>query len=226
MLNPKYFPRVDDIVQVDFPGDAAMGGKIYGAWVNTVDIPDVTLVLGENQGLAGLPTVGSLARIRFYDKDGLYALNGEVAGTGEEPLAFSVRVVDARRVQRRESFRWPVEVPVLYTLRRENDARDWDEFQPGEWRRVYSMDISAGGIRLKLPECVPKETAILLEIELPSGTVRAEGSVVRVRPLSNATTVYGEGCVAGIAFKDISKTAQDTIVRYLFKEQIKSRSGV
>lgn len=226
MLGTRNLPKVDEIVQVEVPSWSGPEGRVLGAWVTGIDIPNISLYLGEEGGQREIPS-GALVIIRFFNREGFYALTGIVTGHGEEARSLVVTVKEVSRIQRRRNFRWPVEAPMRYAVREKDDAREWDEFLPEEWRPATTIDISAGGVRARLPEDVPRGAILLLEINLPSAAVRAEGRVVRVRPLSNVTRYGSEaGCIVGVEFTSITQAAEDEIVRFLYKEQMKAKSNV
>jgi hypothetical protein len=94
----------------------------------------------------------------------------------------------------------------------------WDDHADIEPRRV---NISGGGLRIKLPDQLSSGTLINLDIFLPSPSLKpviAVGSVIRATEvLLNLETV--PSYVTAIKFLQITENDQERIISYIFNEQ-------
>lgn len=94
----------------------------------------------------------------------------------------------------------------------------WDNMPDIEPRRV---NMSGGGLRIKLPEELSSGTLINLDIFMPSLTLKpviAVGSVIRATEvLLNLETV--PSYVTAIKFLHITENDQERIISYIFNEQ-------
>ena len=145
--------------------------------------------------------------------DALYVVPCEVAATVLEPQARLVLapVGPWERMQRREHCRVPVTlVPEeLLLLPADGDP------QP---LRGTIVDLSAGGIRLRLAQQLRPGDRLAVRFALP-GTVQPVGVVAvvrRVAPVEHADPPrWDHGC----QFERLDRRTEDTIVRFVFQRQ-------
>lgn len=126
---------------------------------------------------------------------------------------------ESKRTQRRNDVR--VEV-----LRRAKLRMIGSRGSLGDALEGTTVDVSAGGVRLSLPESVPPQTEVEVELDLPEvGTVRADGQVVRwgeiVRP-GSASRFW-----VAVEFTRVDAAVRRELTKFVFnvqREQI--RKGV
>lgn len=95
-----------------------------------------------------------------------------------------------------------------------------DEPRP-EWITGETVNLSGGGLGLRVPNCINEGQAVELELQLPgnpSATIRAVGRVVYVKRPDGATLPVGRHHL-GIAFTGIHDSDREVLVRYTFRLQ-------
>ena len=148
--------------------------------------------------------------------------------------------VSLRRIQRRQFARVDVSTQIDYALFR--TSFDWSNWPDGiEWRRSRSIDISGGGVLMKVIDEVPAKALLLLKIEL----MREAGLPETILGLWCRQCTREESLCCGVRFllsselnrfvdkralgrlpvelKAFDAPAQDRLVMYLFHKQIELR---
>jgi cellulose synthase (UDP-forming) len=116
-------------------------------------------------------------------------------------------------VQRRESFRIPDAVPVLYRYR--NGAKD-------VLRLSVAEDLTRKGLSLLSIDRIPEGQELTMKIVLPATNIVVKGILVQGKSAAaNGHTVSR----AGFALTEIAKDDQDTLVRYLHESAVSKFLG-
>lgn len=121
------------------------------------------------------------------------------------------------RVQQRRFVRLPVSLPVQYAPADGNQKPSFNE--------SFTVDLSAGGMKLALKEQYQRGTVLLLRFQLEIwGRVEdfeVRGKVVRVevREQDKKSRVYQ----AGIEFLDLPNKSQDKIMAYIFAKMAEQK---
>lgn len=84
-----------------------------------------------------------------------------------------------------------------------------------EARSGTTGNLGAGGLLARLPERLDVGTLLLLDLELPPGKVRAEGTVVRAEEPGAAGSLLQPATEHGIQFSWIAPTTAPTLERFL-----------
>jgi len=155
---------------------------------------------------------GSEVEIRFFDSGASFVFTTFCWGkTSEFILLYRLAPPqDIRRIQQRQFVRWPTTIEVLFAFPPEKNRR------PG-YKKGTAIDISGGGMKLKVDEPVPEGASLLCKFFLPSKKGAKEisvvGKVIRLWTIETGRTVTYN---AALEFTDISRTQQDYIVNYIF----------
>jgi len=155
---------------------------------------------------------GIEAEIKFFGKDASFVFTTLCHGKTSDsiPLYRLAPPQDIRRIQQRRFVRWPTAIEVFYALPPEKNRR------PG-YKKGTAVDISGGGMKLKVGEPVPEGASLLLKFSLPSKKETKEISVVgKVIRLWTIETGSKATYHAALEFTDISRTQQDYIINYIF----------
>lgn len=145
-----------------------------------------------------------------------------------------------RRVQRRQFVRLELSMPVDYAVLT-SSALAGENPEPLQWVHTRSVDISAGGILIGVPEPVDEEALVVLRMSdlTPAGVPAMVVGIVR------RTDQKNERCVAGIEFllsenlplfipesllevlpaqvREFTEGQQDRLSNHLFERQIDLR---
>lgn len=117
---------------------------------------------------------------------------------------------EVQRIQRREHVRVEVTVPVA--VRMPNGE------QKAPVVSGYTADLSAGGVRLNLPQALPSGPDVVLELNLPgTRTLVCEARVVRSGESESARGP--KRYWASAQFKGLSGAAQKDLTKFVFDVQ-------
>ena len=145
--------------------------------------------------------------------DGLRRMSAYVLGRRDGPkpgLVLTWPEVD-ERVQRRDNVRVSVMFPVYV---RPVDAKG----KVGTRINGTAVDLSAGGVRIVLPDPLWEGLTVELAMQIPEmGERMAAGKVIRATENANAglAALYA----AGVQFTDISEIVRRDITRFVFNTQ-------
>ena len=117
---------------------------------------------------------------------------------------------EAKRMERRSFYRLLITIPLV-------SAEVVAARGAGEPVEALIVDISGGGVRLRIDKSLPDGTRLQLVFVLNGQRLRLNAEVVHVSTLERrgATARYEAQC----AFVDISVAEQDLIVRFIFEKQ-------
>ncbi|HEX6988639.1 MAG TPA: PilZ domain-containing protein, partial [Bacillota bacterium] len=187
-----------------------------GAWETTVvrDVTEHVVAVATPKAYRGR---GGMARgqrwtIRYFDEFGEYRFGAPVLRVEGPPAFLAWLELPARveEIQRRSHVRLMVNLPV----------RLWEEAAKDAHARVTAgetVDLSAGGVQVRLNAPPPVAGVYGIEIGLPDGVVALRTRLVRVveraLPDGRVQRAYG------FTFVDPEAGLQDRIVRFIFAEQ-------
>lgn len=139
--------------------------------------------------------------LHYHDEGGIYLLLAKVVESeGSGRVTVSVKGLEEH--QRRRDTRKKVAIPARYRLQREGELA----LSLYEWQNSATVDISRGGVLLRVDESIQPGDNLELELDLGSGMVKAEGRVTRVE--SEKTSGVP---LAGIRFTNIRPQEQEAI---------------
>ncbi|HEX6988731.1 MAG TPA: PilZ domain-containing protein, partial [Bacillota bacterium] len=205
-----------------------------GAWETAV-VRDVTERLvavtapKAYRGRAGMAR-GQRWTVRYFDELGEYRFGAPVLQVEGPPAFLAWLELPARieEIQRRSHVRLVVNLPVRLWEDAAKDARAPEPQPagpaagrpPADGRRVAAgetVDLSAGGVQVRLSGPPPVASVYGIEIGLPDGVVTLRTRLVRVveraLPDGRVQRAYG------FTFVDPEAGLQDRIVRFIFAEQ-------
>jgi c-di-GMP-binding flagellar brake protein YcgR len=152
--------------------------------------------------------------------DGLRFFTTKVRSIDHISYGGSLRLawpVEGTRVQRREHVR----------IRAVKGAEVW--YREEESRKLkrlkgFTTDISAGGVRVRVPEALPDETQVELELDIPvPGARTLHGRVVRSGIIGKEKKP--EAYWLGIEFVGVGQVLRKALTQYVFdleREQIRT----
>ncbi|MCL2766087.1 MAG: flagellar brake domain-containing protein [Peptococcaceae bacterium] len=155
--------------------------------------------------------------IYFIEGEARYHFTTKVIRKIKEniPMYVLKMPVEYERVQLREFFRVPLSIPVNYAVLTKNKEQ-W------EFAQSYSLDFSAGGIRLFSKKGLSRGDRLVLEFTLPfkstSEYFRVLGVVVRVWDAEDSKKNQ-----VAVRFTSVNQGQVDKITRYLFSVMMKDR---
>ncbi|MCL6588499.1 MAG: PilZ domain-containing protein [Firmicutes bacterium] len=161
---------------------------------------------------------GQLIKVVLPKPDARYEFQAIVLGQNhaEPDLPASEltveRISEINRHQRRSNVRLAIKVPVelLYFYRQGIPVASYT---------VYSIDLSAGGVRIEIPEEFPIYTHYRVAIILPEEEVHVSAVLIRIGPLSRTEQGVPNTYWASLRFFNISETKQQKILKFIYKQQ-------
>lgn len=118
-------------------------------------------------------------------------------------------------IQRRSFFR----VGVVNSVQYKNITNiPKEDFENIPFKEALMVDLSGGGIKLKLKEKVNKDDLFLINIKIKQKEFLLQGDIVRIEETSDNERL------CGIRFLDITEAQSDMIIGELFEIMRKQRS--
>lgn len=152
----------------------------------------------------------------FYNKEEMYKFYTVVVGrkVDKVPVILLEFPKELIKIQRRKFVRVPI-VCAIDLSKIENGNIDSDVKKLVEKNqaliKAVMVDLSGGGMRIKIKNELKLDDSIIAYIPLDSGEVAIKGEVVRVE--KDEEKRY----VCGINFVDLEEKVQDKIIRYIFQ---------
>ena len=194
--------------------EVVLDGKAYKSLI--VDIEDddcikINLPIYEGEYL--IEDIGKELDINIYSRSGrCYNFNSEIIGKGKEgsiPCYELSSPYNIRRIQRRNYFRVEIVNDTYY--KNITDVKDETLIEEMPFNKAMMIDLSGGGMRLKLNGQVKKHDLFLIRIDVKNLKMNLKGEVVRVEACENLEKI------CGIKFLDITDIQVDKIIEELFE---------
>ncbi len=204
--------KIGDYVEIEI-SDGYFRGEYPSRIVHVLD---TKLILG-TPCLAGnvIPLkLGVTLTIHVCKEDARYVFNGRVLERNEnDPNHLTVSIPDNMERRNRSDVRLAIRIPVelLYFYR---------DGVPVASYSISSVDISAGGIRIEVPEEYPLHTKLKLSIILPDNEeIMAFADVVRVGRLAHPEPGSQNYFWASLRFLNMSDNKKKKILKFIYKQQ-------
>lgn len=165
--------------------------------------------------------IGWTMVIYFLQKENLYSFSAKLLDRKikDQIALLSIELTTSiERIQRRQFFRFECNLPIKYRVIESTDdaGSEYPEFMS-----AFTVDISGGGVCIKLKEHISLNKLIECELELEENNkIVFMGEVVRSSKREEDMIFNYD---VGISFKDISNRDKDNIVKYIFCKQRKLR---
>lgn len=204
--------NVGDYVEIEIPE-----GYFHGEYASRIVFLDEQRLVITTPRLGGAIVSlreGQVIHISVPKRDARYNFEAVVMDVdGSKPDLLTLKPdTTAIRKQRRSDVRLAVRLPVelLYFYRQGIPVASYT---------VYSIDLSAGGIKLEMPEDYPPQTKFKLAIHLPDEEIAVQARVVRSGILSNTDLGGNPSFWVSLKFFNISEAKQKKILKFIYKQQ-------
>jgi c-di-GMP-binding flagellar brake protein YcgR len=168
--------------------------------------------------------IGESFEVLYYEEKNVFKFDGIVIGRSTEdnvPLLIIAYPQEIRKIQRREFFR--VEIIYFMQYLKMGKKIDGDEIvktlDTEKGNKGILLDISGGGMKLKLRDKLKAGDVIVTEIPMECEKIIAMGRVVRCEIDED------EKYICGVAFKNIDNKTREKIIRFLF-DKMRKRSKI
>lgn len=155
--------------------------------------------------LGGRPVV-----VEFGANEAMVRVPGTVRVMIDKPLPIVLAVTaigPLEHLQRRQWVRAQVVVPVELRA---------DAHHGGGTVRTTTIDLSGGGVRIKMPDSLPQGEELRLVLWLPDGPIEVDGTVLDDT----------DGQSVRVAFDHVPESVSKRLVRFVFDVQVKHRRRV
>lgn len=207
------------------PEKLAIGQRLHITWQGRVyasllldhgsSYLDIGIIQSLGQPVYLLP--GAVVTVAFGVPDnGYYRFTTTVVGEITKP-GLSIRLAyptEIERIQQRMYYRLPLSIP--FSFRVINDLRS---HRARITCQGVTVDISGGGLQFTSSEALHAGDNLEIDIQI-GGQILATGLVGIVL---RTTKHLGENLQAGIQFVNISREQEESIIRFVFREQIRRR---
>ncbi len=191
----------------------------YSSWI--VSLGDNCLVVtAPKMGGVSIPLQNNqIIGVSFPREDARYdydakviSLNSSTRGGNEYGLLTIMVPEKVKRQQRRSDVRLAIKLSVelLYFYRQDVPVASFT---------VNSMDISAGGVKLEMPDNYPLHTKFKLAVHLPEDDILVYAVVVRSGTIPKSEVVCANPYWASMKFFNISESKQSKILKFIYRQQ-------
>lgn len=168
--------------------------------------------------------IGEGFEVLYYEEQNVYKFDGVVIGRITEnnvPQLIIKYPGEIKKIQRREFFR----VEVIYYIQYLNIGKKIDDdeklkiLDTKNGNKGILLDISGGGLKLKLRDKLNEGDIIVTEIPMESEKLIVTGRVVRCE------MDEGARYICGVIFENIENKTREKIIRFIFdklRKQLKT----
>ena len=193
--------------------------KTYKALI--IDIQDEFLRINVpvNDGEYLMLHSGERVEVNSYsEEDRCYNFHAEVISRGKEGniMYFKISIpYDIKKIQRRNFFRVGLVNPIEYKIITNINEADFDNVP---YKEGLMVDLSAGGLKLKIKDNIKKEDILLINIKLKKIQAELKCDIVRIDNTPDKETL------CGLRFIDIIPAQGEKIIEELFEIVRKQRA--
>lgn len=186
--------------------------KYYKSTVQDVSENEFIINMPVGDGIYLTLNAGDKIIIDYFSQDGFYyEFDAEVVSRLVEnkmPMYKISKPDRAIKIQRRNFVRVSL---AEYTLYKQSDNNK------SEWHEGLLLDLSGGGLKIKVKETIKFGEKIILKISYENDSYEIIGNVVRCDKSQDGEYIWG------IEFKDIDERKRDKIVQKVFSVMRKQR---
>jgi c-di-GMP-binding flagellar brake protein YcgR len=189
------------------------------------DITDkyMAIRLPAREGSYVTPNNGDCFEAMYYEGLNVYKFDAVVIGRLVEekvPLILLEIPKEVKKIQRREFVRVGVTEYIQYiTLNEELISQEvLGELNEEKAKKGILLDISGGGIRLKVYEDVKLGDTIIADIPNSVNNIRIKGQVMRLEEDEE-----DKGNICGVCFVEIDNRSREKIIQLIFNIMRKQR---
>ncbi|WP_297416915.1 PilZ domain-containing protein [Clostridium sp.] len=156
----------------------------------------------------------------YLDAGRCYSFFCQVISKGKEGniLYYTLsKPFDIRKIQRRNFFRVSIVSPIEYKIVTNIDEEDFDDIP---YKEGLMVDLSGGGIKLKVKEKIDKSDLLLVNLKLSKVHFEIKCDVVRIEDTLDKEKLFG------LRFIDITPTQSEKIIQELFEIMRKQRANL
>jgi c-di-GMP-binding flagellar brake protein YcgR len=202
--------------------EIVVGDEAYTSKVQDSTERYIAITIPGKRGQYYTPPVGEILELLYYDSNNMYRLQGAVIGRRTENAVAQIIIAVPQiisKIQRRQFVRVPVSYYIKYEKCYLNNSNDNASLTLDEklTKKGIMLDISGGGLRLKVMENIALGEIIVAEIPSEKDGIKVMGEVIRVEKDEEGKNI------CGISFIDITEKTRENIIEYIFTLMRKQR---
>lgn len=162
---------------------------------------------------------GDLIECNYNDgKGNIFKFKAKVKGRmfDKIPMIILQRESDLKKIQRRDYVRIPFTNKIKYSAIDEYNEDMLRDIENCDYKTGQSLDLSGGGIRIKIDESLNLDQLIILNTIIGDEEVIALGKIVRDEKQNKNEHIYG------VKFKYIDDKVRENIIKFIFQNMRKS----
>jgi c-di-GMP-binding flagellar brake protein YcgR len=207
------------IVKVNDRIEVVTEKKIYKTLIIDVQDDFLKINLPVNDGEYLMVHIDEKIEMNSFSDDGrCFGFYSKVISRGKEGNIIYYKVskpFDIKKIQRRNFFRVGLLDTIEYKIITDINKEEFDNLP---YKEAFMIDLSAGGLKLKVNDDVKKDDSLLIKMEIKGIKVELKCDIVRIE----SATYKEKTC--GLKFLDITPVQTDIIIQGLFELVRKQRA--
>ena len=189
---------------------------------NIQDITDeyIAISIPINEGEYVPLSKGAIIDVIYYEEENLYKFKASVIGRKFEniPILLIAKPNEIKRIQRRKYVRVPLISKIKYKNLKGESRTNPSTIDASEYLRALIVDLSGGGMRVKLSEQIKLNDFLLVSLTVNKEDIFIVGQAMRI-------VKDDEGrFTCGLSFEFLDSFTREKIIKYIFqlmREQMK-----
>lgn len=203
--------------------DVLIDEVAYRSTIQDITDKYIAIRLPAREGSYVTPNNGDFFEAIYYEGLNVYKFDAVVIGRLVEqkvPLILLEIPKVIKRIQRREFVRVEVAEYIQYiTLKEDLISQEiLAELDEEKAKKGILLDVSGGGIRLKVYEDIKLGDTIIADIPSSTNYIRIKGQVMRIDEDNE-----DKGNICGISFVEIDSRSREKIIQLIFNIMRKQR---
>ncbi|MGH4050397.1 MAG: flagellar brake protein [Clostridium sp.] len=163
---------------------------------------------------------GTMIDVIYYEDENLYKFKSIVIGRKFEkiPILLISKPKDIKKIQRRKYVRVPLINIVKYTNLRSEPRTDPRSIDPSEYSKALLVDLSGGGMKVKVPELIKLNDYLLVSLTINNEDILIVGKAMRIVKEDDGRYI------CGLSLNFLDNLTREKIIKYIFRlmrEQMK-----
>lgn len=186
-----------------------------------IDIQDdfIMINLPVNDGEYLMLHLGETIKMNSYlDEGRCFNFSSKVISRGKEGNVIYYKIsrpFDIKKIQRRNFFRVGLLDKIKYKKITNVDKKDFDNIP---YKEGFMVDLSGGGLRLKVKDDIKKDDSFLIKMIIKDIAIELKCDIARIENTADKEKL------CGLKFLDITPAQSDIIVQELFEIMRKQRA--
>lgn len=200
--------------------EVMVGDRAYKALIVDAQEDFLRINLPVNNGEYLILNNGEEIEINsYFDENGCYSFNSRVLSRGKEGSVIYYKLSEpynVKKIQRRNFFRVSYVNEVDYKVITSIDEK---EIESISYKKGLMVDLSAGGLKIKVKDDIQENDVLLVKIELNDTSFETKCDIVRIQNTED------KQILCGLRFIDIAPIQSEMIIKELFKIVRKQRAN-